>query len=76
MRTIKDLHVYEILLDSQSTMGLLTNKTPLKNFCDAKKPLSLQFNYGMTTVNKIIVLMLNVTVWFYKDGMAKILSMC
>jgi len=69
-----------ILLDSQSTVDVFKNKKLLKNTRDAEKALSLHCNAGIATVNKIGDLpgygtVWYGTVWFYKDGIANILSL-
>ena len=64
-----------ILLDSQSTVDVFKNKKLPKNIHDAKKALSLHCNAGIATVDKIGDLPGYGTVWFYKDGIANILSL-
>jgi len=60
-----------ILLDSQSTVDVFMNKKLLKNIQDAKR--LLHCNASVAIVNKVSDLPGYGTVWFYKDGIAKIL---
>jgi len=40
-----------VLFDSQSTVDVFMNNNLPKNIRDAKKPISLHFNAGMSTMN-------------------------
>jgi len=64
-----------ILLDSQSTIDTFMNKRLLKNICDVRKALSLHFNARMTIVNKVRDLPGHGMIWFYKYGIANIVSL-
>ena len=89
MRTMKDLHSCKktellstvipsswILLDSQLTLDVLSNKKLLTNMKDAKWTLTLYCNTGKAIVSQKGDLKGYGTVWFYPDGIANILSVC
>ena len=64
-----------ILLNSQSTINVISNPKLLSNIRDAKRSLILYCNAGKATINKKGDLKGYGTVWYHPDGIANILSL-
>jgi len=65
-----------ILLDSQSTVDMFSNKKLLTNIWDVMRTQTLYFNAGKSIFTKKGDLRVIGTDWFYLDGIANILSLC
>ena len=64
-----------ILLDSQSTVDVFSNASLLMNIWNAKTILTLHCNAGKAIVTQKGDLKGYVTVWYYPNGIANILSL-
>jgi len=64
-----------ILLNSQSTVSVLTNKKLVRNIREVKKPLTLDCNTVVTTVEKITDLIRYRMAWYYEGVIANLLSL-
>jgi len=64
-----------ILLDSQSTVDVFSNKKFLTNIKVAKQTLTLYCNAGRAKVTLKVNLKGYGTVWYYSDGITNILSL-
>jgi hypothetical protein len=64
-----------ILLDSQSTVDIFSNKKLLTNFRDLKQTLTLYSNAGRAIITQKGDLKGYGTLWYYPEGIANILSL-
>ena len=65
-----------ILLDSQSTVVIFSNKKLLTNIRDLKQTLTLYCNAGKAFITQKGDLKGYGSVWYYPQGIANILSLC
>jgi len=64
-----------ILLDSQSTVDMFSNKKLLTNIRDSKRTLTLYCNAGKAIINQKGDLKGYGSVWYYPQGITNILSL-
>ena len=70
----KGLRPFEILLDGQSTCDIIVNEAMVTNIRKCDTTLVLRCQIGIGRINEIADLHGVGTVWFYRDGVANILS--